>query len=159
VAAETASPQTLDEVVALIVDRRRLRRWHLEMLKSLDAEIAVLEKRAKLARGGRALPDVNIEGIVNTSMVQARRLAISAGLAKGDEFIIYIGDAKREAEGHKRYSLRSLAKALDIPPSLLSMYRSRKNGRACPTSRAKRIERLTGWPAESVHWPNGLTSD
>lgn len=158
-AAENSSPQTLDEILALVADRRRQRRWHAEMIKSLDAEIEALEMRAKLAGGDRVLPVVNVLGVVNTSKGKARRLAISAGLAKGDEFISYIGDEKRETEGHKRYSLRSLAKAIDIPPSLLSMYRSKKNGRACPASRAKRIERLTGWVANAAHWPNGLTSD
>ena len=55
-----------------------------------------------------------------------------------------------------KFTQRTLAEKLGIPPSLLSMYRKEK--RAIPLSRAEEIERLTGWKATAKNWPGGIVS-
>jgi hypothetical protein len=39
---------------------------------------------------------------------------------------------------------------------MLSMHRKAKDGRPIPRDRAEKIEKLTGWPADAAHWPNGI---
>lgn len=94
-----------------------------------------------------ALRNVNIGGRVNTSMVSEHRVAISKGRTPRNPFM-----AKVQASG---LTLRSLADKLKVPVSLLSMYRT-GGGRPIPRDRAERIAKLTGWPADLAHWPNGF---
>lgn len=84
---------------------------------------------------------------VNSSMMTAvHKVAISAGRKKKDAFL--------QAIRAKGYTLRGLATALDIPPSLISMYRG--GDRPIPSDRADRIEALTGWKATRGNWPGGI---
>jgi len=112
-------------------------------------EAAALDEHARLLReaaGNAPLHGVNIGGKVNSSMQTVHRVAISKGRAK-TPFMKAVTAAG--------YTLRSLATRLDTPVSLLSMYRA-ENGRPIPRARAERIEKLTGWPANAAHWPNGI---
>jgi hypothetical protein len=93
------------------------------------------------------LRDVTAAGNVTTDMVTTHRIAISKGRSK-DPFIAAIRE--------RGFTLRSLAKRIGCPHSLLSMYRSQTVPRPCPWPRAAQIEKLTGWPADLAHWPNGL---
>lgn len=77
----------------------------------------------------------------------ARALAISEGGHGTDPFLVAI-----RAKG---YTLRSLAEKVGCPASLLSM--QRKGVRPIPGERAAKIEKLTGWPATTKHWPGGLS--
>jgi len=49
-----------------------------------------------------------------------------------------------------------LARALEIPVSLLSMYR--KGKRRIPQARAEAVEKLTGWKATAKNWPGGIVA-
>ena len=84
---------------------------------------------------------------VNSHMHAEHRLAIAKGQAKIDKKF-------KAALRAKGFSQGGLARAIDIQPSLLSMYRTGE--RKIPLSRAKRIEELTGWSVSS--WP-GVVSD
>lgn len=86
---------------------------------------------------------------VNSSMMTAvHKVAISAGRKKKDAFL--------NAVRAKGLTMRGLAAELDIPPSLISMYRSAEDPRPIPRERAERIQALTGWPADARHWPGGI---
>lgn len=88
--------------------------------------------------------------IVNSNKMNAdHRLAISKGRAEKDPFA--------KAARKRGYSQNSLAKAVGIPASLLSMYR--REDRKIPHDRAVRIYELIGWPPDAKHWPGGIVSD
>ena len=87
--------------------------------------------------------------IVNSNkMTPDHRLAISKGRAEKDPFTV----AARKAG----YSQNTLAKAVGVKPSMLSMYR--KGHRKIPLKRAERVQELTGWPADGKHWRGGITT-
>jgi len=86
---------------------------------------------------------------VNGNMHSAQRLAISAGVSGDDAFLQTIRSAKP-----KGYTQNALATAIGVSDGLLSLYRHGK--RKIPLKRAKRIEKLTGWPADAEHWPGGI---
>jgi len=131
-----------------------------QQIRALDVEVVrwemqrhVLLTTARLQRG-EWLPNVDGKQI----MEAARRLAISQAKSPGDEFIAFISTGKER--GRPNYTLRSLAKALKISPTLMSMYRQPKTSatsRPIPHLRAKQVEKLTGWPADEKHWPGGIT--
>ena len=68
-----------------------------------------------------------------------------------DPFVKTIRNAKP-----KGFTQNGLAKRLKIPPSLLSMYRTKQ--RQIPKHRADEIHALTGWPADLGGWPGGIVS-
>lgn len=84
------------------------------------------------------------------SMEKSHRLAISEG-HKGD------ADPFLKAIRAKGFSQNSLAKRVGINQAVLSLHR--RELRKIPQARAKRIEALTGWPADAKHWPVGIISD
>lgn len=122
--------------------------------RELDANIRERLLLDQIAR----LHSVNRDSRVNTEMElsTAHKVAISAGRSPtGDKFLAHIQAAKPDG-----YSLRSLAAAVDVSPATLRAHRLPKsdpNHRPCPQSRADRIEELTDWPADSKHWPAGLS--
>lgn len=81
------------------------------------------------------------------TLTDTHRVNISAGRGGTDPFL--------KAIREKGYTLRSLAKKLDVSASMLSMNR-RTHG--VPKARAEAIEKLTGWPADKKHWPAGILS-
>lgn len=81
------------------------------------------------------------------TLTESHRLAISASRGGSDPFLKAI-----RARG---YTLRSLAGALGVSASMLSMNR-RTHG--VPKSRAEKIQELTGWKADARHWPAGILS-
>lgn len=131
-------------------------RMPLELARSLerltDGELPVsfwnrVIHPSKLLHGREHHARVN----VNT-MEDVHKIALSASRAPRDRFI----KAARDAG----YTLRSLSKRLNVSPSTLSAHRVPKtepNARPCPQSRADEIKKLIGWPADSAHWPAGLT--
>lgn len=124
--------------------------------ETLDREALALRQYAaelrKLAeKAPEGLRTVNIGGKVNANMVSEHRVAISRGIKSGDAFLTKIRSVKPVG-----FTLRSLATELDIPASLLSMYRA-EGGRPIPRKRAERIEELTGWAASKANWPNGFS--
>ena len=138
------------------------------MLADIDAELTRLTEARRTiaalleAAGDEGLPgDMDVNTVLHnrshTSRVNSNnmhadhRLAISEG-AKNDPFSKAIRAAKPT-----KFTQNTLAKAVRIPASLLSMYR--KGLRKIPLSRAKEIQALTGWPADAKHWPGGIVSD
>ncbi len=118
-------------------------------------ERAVMELEAVIPRllAKEGLRPVNSPGSVNTPMVSAHRVAISAGRSKPrDAFLAHIRD--------HGYTLNALARELAVSPATLHAHRKPKgepNSRPCPQSRADTVKALTGWPADRAHWPAGLT--
>jgi len=101
-----------------------------------------------LAELQRLHHDVNSSTVTSEHMqADSRNLAISAGHDGKDPFL--------KAIRAKGYTLRSLAAAIGEQPSLLSMQRS--GDRPMPYERAKKVEKLTGWPAVAASWPGGLS--
>lgn len=99
------------------------------------------------------LTNGEVKSRVNSQKMHTQhRLAISKGRAKRDKLF---KDTIRKAK--PGYTQASLAAAVGMQPSLLSMCRSEE--RAMFLSRAKRIEALTGWPADKSHWPGGIIED
>lgn len=104
----------------------------------------------------RVLPKRSQKSIVNSNKMNAEhKIAISRGQDPKDEFV----DCVRWAG----FTQNGLAEKLEIPKSLLSMHRRRRNARPVPTQRAQRVQQLTkskkypqGWPADDDHWPGGL---
>lgn len=84
------------------------------------------------------------------------KVAISVGRSPpGDKFLAHI-----QAVEPKGFSLRSLAAAVDVSPATMRAHRLPRtdpNHRPCPRARADRIAKLTGWPADSKHWPAGIS--
>jgi len=83
----------------------------------------------------------------NVDMHADHRMAISRG-HKGTD------GAFKKAIGNKGYTQNALARAIGINQAVLSLHR--KELRRIPLSRAKAIEKLTGWPADARHWPCGI---
>lgn len=137
-------PLTRDQLLAEAARVEAERDKKLAEAAALDVYAQELRRVAERAPEG--LHRVNIGDRVNTSMQTVHRVAISQGRAK-TPFQAKLGEAD--------LTLRSLAKRLGVPVSLLSMYRA-KDGRPVPRDRAERIEKLTGWPADDKHWPNGI---
>lgn len=120
----------------------------LEALQRVQAELieAVVEEQRALRVHSSS---------VNTRSEQMQienRIAISKGRSEGstDPFMAAIRAVKPRG-----YTLRSLAKRVGTPASLLSM--QRKGDRPIPRARAEEIAKLTGWPADAKHWPGGLS--
>lgn len=132
-----------DEAAASAAEHGRLREMMLEQERQLRAMAEstgtneVLHKRLRSAS-------------VNERMDLDHRLAISEGQGKADE-------AFRKAIRAKNYTQNKLAKAVGINQAVLSLHRQKL--RRIPLSRAKDIERLTGWPADAKHWPCGIVTD
>jgi len=98
-----------------------------------------------------ALHAGDVKSRVNVKNMHAQhKLAISEGQAKRDKKF-------KETIRESGYTQASLAAAIGMQASLLSMCRSGE--RAMFMSRAKRIEQLTGWPADKAHWLGGLIED
>lgn len=115
---------------------------HRAGLATALKEIALYDQLLALRHG------VNSSTVTSEHMqADPRNLAISKGHDKTDPFL--------KAIRAKGYTLRSLAAAVGEPPSLLSMQRS--GLRPMPMERAKRVEKLTGWPATAATWPGGLS--
>lgn len=92
--------------------------------------------------------DVNSSTVHSEHMqADSRNIAISEGHDRKDPFL--------KAIRAKGFTLRSLAAEIGEQPSLLSMQRS--GDRPMPYERAKKIEKLTGWPATAANWPGGLS--
>lgn len=87
---------------------------------------------------------------INGNMDIEHRLRISEGSGKTDE-------AFRKAIRAKNFTQNKLAKAIGVNQAVLSLHRQKL--RKIPLGRAKAIERLTGWPADSKHWPCGFVTD
>jgi len=128
-----------------------------------DFEAAIAVKREEAARFRRMaksaagtselLTNGAVKSRVNSQKMHAEhKLAISKGQAKRDK---RFKDTIRNAT--PRYTQAVLAQAIGMQPSLLSMCRSGE--RAMYLSRARRIEALTGWPADKGHWPGGIIED
>jgi DNA-binding transcriptional regulator YdaS (Cro superfamily) len=86
----------------------------------------------------------------NVDMHADHRLAISRGHKGAD-------GAFKKAIDAKGYTQNALARAIGINQAVLSLHR--KKLRRIPLSRAKAIEKLTGWPADGRHWPCGIATD
>ncbi len=100
--------------------------------------------------GGKGALRIVRKPVTDTgNMVVTHRLAISKGRTGEDPFA-----AAYRAAG---FTMKTLAKKLRIPRSLLSMYRL-PGGRPCPRGRAAKVKELIGWPDDAAHWPNDLTS-
>jgi hypothetical protein len=84
------------------------------------------------------------------SMEKSHRLAISEGHKSKDETF-------RRAIRKAGFSQNGLAERLGINQAVLSLHR--RGVRKIPLARAKRIEALTGWPADAKHWPVGIVTD
>jgi len=95
----------------------------------------------------------DVKSRVNPKMHAQHKLAISKGQAKSDK---RFKDTIRNATP-QGYTQASLAAAVGMKASLLSMCRSGE--RAMFLSRARRIQDLTGWPADLAHWRGGLIED
>lgn len=126
------------------------------MLKAEDAALeALLKAQAELFEAVAEEHRLPVHrSSVNTRSEQMQlesRIAISKGRS-ADPFIEVIRSVKP-----KGFTLRSLAKRLKCSVSLLSMQRRADNPRPIPRDRAEEIEELTGWPADSKHWPGGLS--
>jgi hypothetical protein len=136
-----------------ITRARRERDRAAAIVAAKDAELAALlraqnELISSLVEEHRLHPDVNNSKVVSEHMqADSRSIAISKGKSEKDAFMVKI-----RASG---YTLRSLADAVDTPPSLLSM--QRKGERPIPKARAEKIEELTGWSADKKHWPGGIS--
>lgn len=96
--------------------------------------------------------------MVNPMLTSDHRLAISRGskprgaAAKVDRFQEHIRE--------KGFTQARLAAALDIDKGLVSKYRQKKGSgksRPIPQFRADEVEKLTGWPADTAHWPGGIS--
>jgi len=95
----------------------------------------------------------SVKSRVNVKMHDQHKLAISEGQAKRDKKF----KDKIRAAKPKGYTQAGLAEAVGMQASLLSMCRSGE--RAMFLSRARRVEELTGWPADKAHWPGGIIED
>lgn len=137
------------------VNRRRaqkLREEAAELLRLagvLDRQADELDIEAGLIE---SLNNTPVTFKVKTQMHSQHKLAISEGRATRDKKF-----KKTIREAEPRYTQAALATAVEMQPSLLSMCRSGE--RAIYLSRAKRIEQLTGWPADKAHWPGGIIED
>lgn len=117
-------------------------------IEKARAQLSTAQKEAALFRELLRLHgDVNSSTFSEQMQTDSRNIAISEGRSGRDPFL--------KAIRAKGYTLRSLAEALDYKPSLLSMQRG--GTRPIPYERAKRIEKLTGWPATAKDWPGGLS--
>lgn len=79
-------------------------------------------------------------------MQDETRVAISQGSENR------AGDSKFfEAIRAKGYTLTSLAEEIGESKTLLSL--QRKGAKPMPIERARKVQKLTGWPADLKHWP------
>lgn len=117
-------------------------------IEKARAQLVTAEREAELFRELLRLHgDVNSSTFGEQMQTDSRNIAISEGRSGRDPFL--------KAIRAKGYTLRSLADAVGCPVSLLSMQRAGQ--RPMPYERAKRIEKLTGWPAAAKDWPGGLS--
>lgn len=133
----------------------RIRRLILEADARVEKFRAYMTTAMKEAAAFRELLRLHSEDVNSTvaseqmqpSAAESRNIAISQGVSGRDPFL--------KAIRAKGYTLRSLADVLGCKPSLLSMQRSGQ--RPIPYERARKIEKLTGWPAAAKDWPGGLS--
>jgi hypothetical protein len=112
-----------------------------------------MAEEAESAGTEELLTKSDVKSRVNSQKMHSEhKLAISEGQAKRDK---KFKDTIRNAK--PRYTQAGLAQAIGMKPSLLSMCRSGE--RAMFLSRARRVEDLTGWPADKAHWPGGIIED
>lgn len=135
-----------DEALALVEAQISLAREHAARLRQMVDEVISAATR-------RELHKTPVNARVNSRKMHAQhKLRISEGQAKRDK------DFKETIRNAKPgYTQASIATAVGMQASLLSMCRSGE--RAMFLSRAKRIEQLTGWPADKAHWPGGIIED
>ncbi len=123
---------------------------------ALDANIRERLLLDQIARLHSVEQRNTVKGEMET-LTDTHRLNISAGRSpvdkKADPFLAHIRNPKNDRLHGKGYTLRSLATALEVSASMLSMNR---RTHACPQTRADRVEALTGWPADRKHWPAGI---
>lgn len=132
--AEIPAPQTLDEILALIEDRRRQRRWHAEMVDSLDAEIEALEKRAELA-GGAKLPATDISGLTANDTVDT------------------LHDVNVDTRGKSESVRRAVSRSRREHPAQAAFYRANKTvGQIAEELREGR-PRVSSWMSEDEPRP------
>jgi hypothetical protein len=144
----------IDAAHAAVAEARealeRAERAQIEATLKAEARIVALEAAAQLFKETGVLHSVEQRSTVKRKMealTDNHRLNISAGRGGKDAFLMHIRE--------KGYTLRSLAKALNVSASMLSMNR-RTHG--VPKARAEKIKALTGWPADGKHWPAGILS-
>jgi hypothetical protein len=153
---------TPDEIARLRAEARRLRVESEAAFDRGDAAAGVLaleramvrEQGAELMEKRPGLP-ARKQSDTKRGMVSAARAHISAGQARAkNEGRL---DPLIEAANKKGHTLRSLAKAVDVPASIIS--RARTGTRRIKRSAAKAIEKLTGFPATADNWPGGWTEE
>jgi hypothetical protein len=87
----------------------------------------------------------------------SHRAALSEAIKPGTKFLKWI-----RSKEHGGYSQNRLAAAVGMKPSTFSQARMAKsdpNSRPISESKAKQVQKLTGWPADDAHWPAGIRKD
>lgn len=121
------------------------------------------EKRDAFKRGDEsiALQPITKPAKVMSDMVDSHRVALSVSRVKRLKRDKAAPDGPfMTAIQAKGFTQATLAAAIGIKQPTLSAHRKPKgdpNSRPIPTARAQRIQELTSWPADSRHWPCGLS--
>jgi hypothetical protein len=158
---------TRERLKAIAAERARLDAEE-DQLVSRALEI-LARRRAQLKEEERqlggdesiALQPITKPAKVMSDMVDSHRVALSVSRVKRLKRDKGAPDGPfMTAIQAKGFTQATLAQAIGIKQPTLSAHRKPKgdpNSRPIPTARAQRIQELTGWPADSRHWPCGLS--
>ncbi len=119
----------------------------------LRAELLIEHWTRQIEEEERLTVHAKQSSLNSVSMTSAHRIALSKSASdEADRF-----GATVRAAG---YTIRSLAKAVGVSPTILNFHRKpkgEKNSVPIPQARADKIQELTGWKADARHWPAGIS--